>query len=150
MGNVNVPRLVIYYTMSRYIYVDIIRRGEKIGTLKIKQAWIPLNYDTLLSMDSALAAVAKTGSIIYYVLPLQLRQENSTRPVPKKGDVLLMPQHRALGVALEDTDPPPFPATRAGEVSEGLSKLAQLKPGDVVILKFKEAVEEESGEEDGG
>lgn len=132
--------------------MDIIRRGEKLGTLRIKQAWAPLNYDILASSKSLLAAVARTDGILYYVLPLELRQEASTRPVPRRGDVLILPQHRAIGIALEDADPPPFPVTRAGDVAEGLERLGQLKPGDVVILKFREVIEEdreEDGEGDG-
>lgn len=121
--------------------LEILRRGHSIARGTLNSAWIPLNIDLLLTLKRAMVAVAKTGSITYFVLPRSLRPESATRPVPKRGDILLMPQHSALGVALEDSDPPPFPAIRAGRLEEGLDAVAQLRPGDIVILIFSPAEE---------
>jgi len=110
------------------------KHGTILAEIQVKSAWAPLNIHTISSIHSVMAAVGKTGSIVYFVLPVRLRSESSTRPVPKKGDVLLMPQHNAIGIALEDTDPLPYPNTRIGTLTAGLEKLRQLKSGDIVIV----------------
>jgi len=109
--------------------------GKVVAKGYIRRSWIPLNFQSLVSslpLTSTLFFMGK--DLAYLPLTLSLRVEKRA-PRLSRGDIVLLPSAKSIGIVLKEGAKPPYHAVLAGKVEEGLEILEKLPKGSVIIVE---------------
>ena len=116
-----------------FVYIE--RRGARVAIARLRRESIPFNFDAIIGIRGTITRVTKVGDLLLLQVPVKLRREHSLYRNLKPGDVMIAPQFNCLAVLVGEAVPGNIELFKAGEVVEGLEKLASLQSGENVSIK---------------
>ncbi len=117
------------------VLIHIERRGARVATLRLRRENAPFNFEAIAGIRFTVTRLTRAGNLLLLQLPVRLRREHSLYREFKPGDVMIAPQFSCLAVLLSAPAPSNVELFKAGEVVEGLEKLASLQSGESVALR---------------